>query len=178
MHLKQGYEHFKKHPQKHDTHLAKTCVITCADARCDPGIIFNSKLNEIFVVRNVANIVPPCNPDKTNSVGAALEFAVKQLKITQLIIMGHTCCAGIKAFYEGSDYSFVNEWVEQLKYLPQTKDYDEASKLSVLQSHKHCLSYPFVKKANEENGLKIYPLFYDVKSCNMFIWDGSTFADF
>src|SRR5690349_11989423 len=80
----------------------KTMVIACSDSRVDPAQIFDARPGEIFVVRNVANLVPPYEPDQAHhGVSAALEFAVTQLEIRDLVIMGHGFCGGCSAALTG-----------------------------------------------------------------------------
>ena len=74
----------------------KTMVIACSDSRVDPAILFNTKIGELFVVRNVANLVPPYfKKNDLNGVSSAVEYAVKDLKVKNIIILGHAFCGGI-----------------------------------------------------------------------------------
>lgn len=75
-----------------------TMIIACADSRVDPATIFNAGPGELFVIRNVANVVPGYAPDgRAHGVSAALEFAVKVLRVSNIVVMGHAQCGGIKA---------------------------------------------------------------------------------
>src|SRR6187549_3459449 len=76
----------------------KVMVIACSDSRVDPAQIFDTSPGEIFVVRNVANLVPPFELDGSrHGVSAALEFAVTQLEVTDIIVLGHGACGGVSA---------------------------------------------------------------------------------
>ena len=76
----------------------KTMIISCSDSRVDPAILFNTKPGDLFVVRNVANLVPPFQKDDVyHGVSSALEYAVKNLKVQYIIILGHSHCGGISA---------------------------------------------------------------------------------
>src|SRR5580704_12829133 len=76
-------------------------VIGCSDSRVSPEVIFDAHPGELFVVRNVANIVPPYAPDgQAHGVSAALEFAVAALKVKHIVVLGHAQCGGVKAFAE------------------------------------------------------------------------------
>src|SRR3990167_2514554 len=98
----------------------QTMVITCADARVDPAVIFNCQPGELFIVRNIANLVPPCEaPDSYHGTSAALEFGVCFLEITELIILGHTQCGGIQALLQNAvqvlpqqSRGFIAKWLE------------------------------------------------------------------
>ena len=72
-------------------------IISCSDLRVDPAILFNTKPGDLFVVRNVANLVPPLKDDMYHGVSSALEYAVKTLKVQDIIILGHSYCGGISA---------------------------------------------------------------------------------
>lgn len=80
----------------------RALVIACSDSRIDPAMIFNTRPGEIFVIRNVANLVPPYEPDGTcHGTSAAIEFAVLGLEVRDIIVMGHGLCGGIRALLEG-----------------------------------------------------------------------------
>src|SRR3546814_8871115 len=82
----------------HDGQSPKVMVIACSDSRVDPSMIFDSGPGELFVVRNVANLVPPFETDSgRQGVSAALEFAVTQLEVTEIVVLGHGGCGGVKA---------------------------------------------------------------------------------
>jgi len=94
-----------------------TLIVACSDSRADPALIFDAKPGELFVVRNVANLVPPYEPDGgLHGVSAALEFGVKALEVSRIVVMGHARCGGVAAMLKGSPDScpdFVQPWVEQ-----------------------------------------------------------------
>ena len=94
-----------------------TLVVACSDSRADPALIFDTAPGELFVVRNVANLVPPYEPDgKLHGVSAALEFGVNVLQVKRIVVMGHAFCGGVNAMLKGSPANcqdFVAPWVEQ-----------------------------------------------------------------
>ena len=76
----------------------KTMVIGCADSRVDPAILFNAQPGDLFIVRNVANLVPPYAPDDgKHGVSAALEYGVRDLKVENIVVLGHGLCGGVQA---------------------------------------------------------------------------------
>ena len=93
----------------------RALIIACSDSRTDPQMVFNARPGELFVVRNVANLVPPYGPDdKPHGVSSAIEFAVRSLKVREIVVLGHAMCGGIKALLDGapSEVSdFVGQWV-------------------------------------------------------------------
>ncbi|HUH09966.1 MAG TPA: carbonic anhydrase, partial [Brevundimonas sp.] len=94
-----------------------TLVVACSDSRADPALIFDTAPGELFVVRNVANLVPPYEPDgKLHGVSAALEFGVNVLKVQHVVVMGHASCGGVNAMRNGAPSNcqdFVAPWVAQ-----------------------------------------------------------------
>ena len=93
----------------------RALVIACSDSRTDPQMVFNARPGELFVVRNVANIVPPYGPDdEPHGVSSAIEFAVRSLQVRDIVVLGHALCGGVKALLEGApveDSDFVGRWV-------------------------------------------------------------------
>jgi carbonic anhydrase len=93
----------------------RAMVIACSDSRVDPGMIFNAGPGEIFTVRNVANLVPPYQPDGAyHGTSAAIEFGVLGLEVSDLIVMGHGMCGGISALLEGVPPpmgDFLTPWI-------------------------------------------------------------------
>lgn len=92
-----------------------TMVIACSDSRVDPQMIFSAGPGELFVVRNVANLVPPYMPDALfHGTSAAVEFAVRVLQVKRIVVMGHALCGGIRALIEGAPpeaRDFVAGWI-------------------------------------------------------------------
>lgn len=101
----------------------KVMVIACSDSRVDPATIFGTRPGEVFVVRNVANLVPPFDPSGgLHGVSAAIEFAVTVLKVEEILVLGHGQCGGVKASLSGAltdakpgEGGFVAEWIKLLK---------------------------------------------------------------
>ena len=94
-----------------------TLVVACSDSRADPALIFDTAPGQLFVVRNVANLVPPYEPDgHLHGVSAALEFGVKVLNVSRIMVMGHAHCGGVNAMLHGAPadcQDFVAPWVQQ-----------------------------------------------------------------
>ena len=98
----------------------KTMVIACCDSRADPATVFDAAPGQLFVVRNVANLVPSCEYEGVyHGTSAALEFAVTGLGIDNIVVMGHARCGGVRAFLDGlyrppAQRSFIDRWLELL----------------------------------------------------------------
>lgn len=109
-HERERFEHLSSGQQPH------TMVITCSDSRVDPSMIFGTAPGEMFIVRNVANLVPPYAPDAAyHGTSAALEFAVRALQVEHIVVLGHAQCGGVKALLEGTPPSvsdFVGQWMQ------------------------------------------------------------------
>ncbi|MEP9368126.1 carbonic anhydrase [Xanthobacter sp. VNH20] len=92
-----------------------TFVVACSDSRVDPQLIFDAGPGELFVVRNVANLVPPYEPDGNyHGTSAALEFAVRVLEVERIVVLGHAQCGGVHALLEGAPAvarDFVASWI-------------------------------------------------------------------
>lgn len=91
-------------------------VIGCCDSRVSPEVIFDARPGELFVVRNIANIVPPYAPDgQAHGVSAALEFGIAALKVKHIVVLGHAHCGGVKAFAEDAEPlspgDFIGQWM-------------------------------------------------------------------
>lgn len=124
--LTAGYRRFRENrwPQERAEYEAlaagqkpHTLVVACSDSRADPALIFDAAPGELFVVRNVANLVPPYQPDgQLHGVSAALEFGVRVLEVSRIVIMGHAFCGGVNAMLNGAPDTcrdFVAPWVAQ-----------------------------------------------------------------
>jgi carbonic anhydrase len=97
----------------------ETLVIACSDSRADPATVFNAGPGELFVVRNVAGLVPPYEPDaRYHGTSAAIEYGVRVLKVRQIVVLGHVLCGGVRALVEGAPAEagdFVETWMKIAK---------------------------------------------------------------
>jgi len=159
----------------------RTLVIACSDSRVDPSRIFNAGPGELFVVRNVANLVPPCEEGGGyHGTSAAIEFAVKGLQVSRILVMGHGRCGGIRAFLEdaGSDKparTFIEKWISLLGPAYETllehglPDDPEARQtlmehIAVAQSITNLTTFPFIEQAVTDGRLELIGGFFDIYS--------------
>lgn len=161
----------------------KIMVVACSDSRVDPTIVFDSGPGEIFVLRNIANLVPPLDEiHGQSSVAAALEFAINVLKIEDLVVFGHVRCGGIAASLaqthdqksnDGPRLEHVATWMEMinpardlvLKAAEIHPDIDRHRALeqgAVRLSLDNLMTYPFVKKAVSSKSLRLHGMIFDV----------------
>jgi carbonic anhydrase len=148
-----------------------TMVIACCDSRVDPALLLQCDPGDLFVVRNVANIVAPAEHDvRHHSTAAALEFAVGTLKVQHLIILGHSQCGGVKAASQLKNKvlkpdDFINNWVSLIKMNNVGHiSVDEYAKLALHISHQNCLTYPWIQEKLKQKKLKIHLWFFDIKT--------------
>lgn len=155
-----------------------TMVISCADSRVDPSLLLNTRPGDLFVLRNVANLVPSYQEaSERPSVGAAIEFAVKYLKVKNIVIIGHSDCGGIQALLKNDlpGDEFILPWVSSASVVRDKinefiKDENDnmracaAEQASLILSLENLLGYPFVLDAVREDRLKVFGWYFDIES--------------
>ncbi len=155
----------------------KTMVIACSDSRVDPAILFDCDPGDIFVVRNVANLVPAADSQERNSVGAALEYAICYLNVEHVIILGHSSCGGIAALTDPSSLHqdhCISSWVKSTTFDPashQTTQVNELAQLSLHQSYKNCLTYSWLNQRVNSGALTLHRWFYDFGTGEIHAYD-------
>ena len=169
-------------------------MIGCSDSRAAPETIFNAAPGDIFVVRNVANFVPPYSTSGENhSVSSALEFAVQALGARDVVVMGHAKCGGIAAFRQQitgtpsqplSDGNFVGKWIDQFKPLAdrlsdmESKTAEELQWIleteSVRQSIDNLKAFPFVSSLIESGDLRIHGAWFDLSNGELWTLDNNS----
>jgi carbonic anhydrase len=183
-----GYRSFLKEQYRHESETYKsladngqaprTMVIACCDSRVDPSRIFSAKPGELFIVRNVANLVPPFEPlGDYHGTSAALEFAVTSLGVEHVVILGHARCGGVHSFIKGQGQppagSFIGKWISLLKpawgeVVQAGGRMDEAERQRVLEqtsirySLENLRTFPFVKERVEQGRLSLRGGFFDI----------------
>lgn len=150
-------------------------VVSCCDARVDPALILQCNPGDLFVVRNVANIIPPYQKDEAlHGTSAALEFGICLLNIENLILLGHSQCGGIEALLNSQDLSqndFITKWVSSIKISGnKIKNPDEYAKLALSRSYENCMTFPWIKEKIETKGLTIHRWFFDIKTGQIFTY--------
>ncbi|WP_434058472.1 carbonic anhydrase [Coralliovum pocilloporae] len=155
-------------------------IISCCDSRAAPETIFDCGPGELFVVRNVANLVPPYAPDGDyHGTSAALEFAVQALKVQHIVVMGHGSCGGVKAslddsFQALSEGDFIGKWISMLKPAIETlaclelEDGDDRQRAleyaGIRQSISHLRSFPYVAEQEKAGQLSLHGAWFDISS--------------
>jgi carbonic anhydrase len=165
-------------------------VIGCIDSRVSPEVIFDAAPGELLVVRNVANLVPPYEPDRSTQHGtsAALEFGVQALRVKHIVVLGHAYCGGIRAFADEqeplSPGDFIGRWMSQIapaaeRIGPRAKDDgdDYLRRLefaSVELSLNNLMTFPCVRILVERGKLHLHGAYFGVASGRLLVRDPET----
>lgn len=168
----------------------QTLVIACCDSRAAPETIFNTAPGEIFVLRNVANLIPPYEPDgEFHAASAALEFAVQSLKVKNIVVMGHGRCGGIKAALapESTPLSpgdFIGKWMSLIapaaeavsnnELMTQTERQTALERISIRYSIKNLRTFPCVDILEKKGRLTLYGAWFDILTGELWVMDSQT----
>ncbi|WP_242115469.1 carbonic anhydrase [Sphingomonas lacusdianchii] len=201
--LKEGYYRFRgtewQQERERWSELAtgqspKVMVIACSDSRVDPATIFGARPGEIFVVRNVANLVPPFEDDGgRHGVSAALEFAVTKLEVEEVLVLGHGACGGVNACLTQSlantkpgEGGFVAHWIDLLdeareKVVAEHGTGPAGQKAleqeGVKVSLQNLMTFPFVKERVEAGKLKLHGAVFAIEDGRLRVLEGETFEN-
>jgi carbonic anhydrase len=168
-------------------------VIGCCDSRVSPEVIFDARPGELFVVRNVANIIPPYSPDgQAHGVSAALEFGVAALKVKHIVVLGHARCGGVRAFAEDIDNlrkplspgDFIGKWMNLLapvteqvagySFLTNTERETVLERLSVRNSIKNLRTFPYIREREADGRLAVHGAWFDISTGELWVMDNET----
>ena len=198
--LLDGYRSFKseRYSKEHRRYRSlaehgqtpEVMVIACCDSRSAPETIFNSSPGEVFVVRNVANLVPPYEPDGTyHATSAALEFAVGVLRVKHIVVLGHGRCGGIQAVLNPtdeplSDGDFIGTWMRLLKpaaeviasagHLSAAEQQTALERISVGCSIDNLRTFPCVSIPENNGQLSLHGAWFDIASGELWTLDPET----
>jgi carbonic anhydrase len=161
-------------------------VIGCCDSRVSPEVIFDARPGELFVVRNVANIIPPYSPDgQAHGVSAALEFAIAALKIKHIVVLGHAHCGGVKAFATDAEPlspgDFIGKWMQLMAPaadkvgprgdLPAADYLIRLEQANVGNSLDNLMTFPRIAKLIERGGVQTHGAYFGVASGELYVMD-------
>jgi len=161
-------------------------VIGCCDSRVSPEVIFDAGPGELFVVRNVANLVPVFQPDGgAHGVSAALEYAVQVLRIKHIVVLGHAQCGGIRAFIDDIDPlspgDFIGRWMamfikpgEKVSQRERETRQDfttRIEKAAVFRSLENLMTFPFVRSRVERGEMELHGAYFGVAEGSLFVLD-------
>lgn len=184
----QGYQLFRRKYASGDNSVMhylsnygqqpEVMVVSCCDSRVDPALILQCDPGDLFVVRNVANVIPPYEKDEAHhGTSAALEFGICFLKVKHLILLGHSQCGGIQVLLNNNEEiknDFIKNWVSLIKTKRiETQDADDYAKLALNKSLQNCLTFPWIKNKVLQKELAIHLWFFDVKKGQIFTYSGA-----
>ena len=195
--LLEGYSSFRAGRYTHESSRYKrlgegaqkptVMIIACCDSRAAPETIFDAGPGEIFVMRNVANLVPPYAPDgKHHATSAAIEFAVLSLGVKNVVVMGHGRCGGIRAVVDGSDPLSSGDFIG--KWMSDVKDVADAVRLDHPQDHAHTLqtavehasvehslanlrTFPWLRMRENKGDIGIHGAWFDISLGELHVYD-------
>jgi carbonic anhydrase len=164
-------------------------VIGCCDSRVSPEVIFDARPGELFVVRNVANLVPPYETDgKYHGVSAALEFGVGVLKVKHIVILGHAHCGGIRAYAEDAEPispgDFIGRWMSLMAPAAEKvgargsmsrADYlERMEQASIVNTLGNLMTFPRLSKLIERGAVTLHGAYFGVAKGELSVLDRET----
>jgi carbonic anhydrase len=154
-------------------------MIACSDSRIDPAIVTRAEPGELFVVRNVANLVPPYEPDgRYHGTSAAIEFAVRDLKVSEIVIFGHSQCGGIATLSramagDAPERTFLTPWVTMIQdtcaamlkaHPADLDDTDTAAERAAIRvSLANLLGFPWIKERVHQGDLALHGWLFELR---------------
>jgi carbonic anhydrase len=199
--LKTGFKDFRNNAFKEKSELwgglvengqdPKIAIVACSDSRVDPAIMMNAGAGEIFVIRNVANLVPPYDENEGyHGTSAALEYAVQHLKVEHIIVLGHAYCGGISSLFgprkvgtEG--HFFIPPWMSIAEpahrrvraTMPDASEAQQAracEKGAVMVSMENLMTFSCIRKKIYESQLRLHGWFVDIKVGTLSCYNSET----
>ena len=164
-------------------------VIGCCDSRCSPEVIFNARPGELFVVRNIANLVPPYAPDaQAHGVSAALEFGVMALRVKHIVVLGHAQCGGVKAFAEDAEPltpgDFIGNWMKLMTPAadrigprgsrPMGEYLTLLEQANVALSLDNLLTFPRLRATVDRGDIRLHGAYFGVATGQLSVRDPAT----
>ncbi len=179
---KEFFQGLKKGQKPH------TFYVGCSDSRVVPNLITKTIPGELFVVRNIANVIPPFdrNDSTFKCTASILEYAVKYLEVKNIVVCGHSNCGGLKALFYPEEklksLPIVNKWLDLIKDLKQKVKYIEDAalreweieQLNVVRQLENLLTYPFVKEKFEKGEINLYGWYYIIESGEVYNYNFET----
>jgi carbonic anhydrase len=198
-HLLDGYRTFmaERYAREQDRYRTlaqggqnpQVMIIACCDSRAAPETVFNAGPGELFVLRNVANLVPPFEPGGgQHGTSAAIEFAVNSVGVQHIVVMGHGRCGGIRAALGDSTPlapgDFIGKWMSLLrpvteevaKYtiLTEQERHTALERLSIRNSIRNLRTFPYVQQLEAEDRLEVHGAWFDIHSGELWLMDPET----
>jgi carbonic anhydrase len=198
--LVEGFNRFREqHFEHHDSlyqqlvkegQTPKTLVVACCDSRVDPALVFDCDPGDLFVIRNVANLVPPLEGHSGHhGTTAAIEYGVCTLGVRHIIVLGHAHCGGINALVKtggvGTPGSYIDDWMclvesaraEVIAELPHAELADQeraCEKRAILVSLSNLMTFPWIRERVERGNLNLHGWYFDIKHGQLLRYETAT----
>ncbi len=197
--LIKGFKRFQKNYFKSDDALfeqlrqcqkPKVLLVGCSDSRVDPAILTDCQPGDLFIIRNVANLIPPYEPDaRYHGVSSGIEYAVRFLQVEHVIVMGHSHCGGIEALLRSTAESpvgeFIDHWVDiarpakekvlqELASKPFDKQARACEQASIMISLENLLTFPWLAERVEAEQLALHGWYFDLDAGQMLAYHPET----
>lgn len=161
--------------------------IACSDSRVVPNLFASSNPGDLFVLRNIGNLIPPASPTASNDTSAiaAIEFSIFSLNVADIIVCGHSECGAIQALIQGIDNvtcPHLGSWLvygkESLNKVregfvinPLLSELNQISQVNVLQQMEHILSYPFIRNRVQNKQLRVHGWWFDIAQADVYCYE-------
>ncbi|MFA7400826.1 MAG: carbonic anhydrase [Sideroxydans sp.] len=198
--LIQGFQRFREqHFEKHDTlyqqlvtegQTPQVLVVACCDSRVDPALVFDCDPGDLFVIRNVANLVPPLEGHSGHhGTTAAIEYGVSTLGVKHIVILGHAHCGGIDALVKtggvGTPGSYIDDWmslvesaraevISEMPHAPIEEQERACEQRSILVSLKNLKTFPWIRERIEDGSLMLHGWYFDIEHGQLLNYDETT----
>ncbi len=159
--------------------------IACSDSRVVPNLFASTNPGDVFVLRNIGNLIPPFAPEsQENSAQAAIEFSIFTLNISNIIVCGHSECGAIQALIQDVDHEcpHLASWLKHgwpsLQTVrggcvmnPALSEHNQVSQANVLQQMEHIMSYPFIQQRVSQGRLRVHGWWFDIAQANVYCYE-------
>ncbi len=203
LNLIEGFQRFREQHFEHNDSLyqqlvkegqtPKTLVVACCDSRVDPALVFDCDPGDLFVIRNVANLVPPLEGHSGHhGTTAAIEYGVSTLGVEHIIVLGHAHCGGINALVQpggvGTSGSYIGDWMQLVESAraevmaaipdaPLAEQERACEQRAILVSLKNLMTFPWICERVEQGVLNLHGWYFDIKYGQLLRYD-ETACDF
>ena len=198
--LIQGFQRFREqHFEKHDTlyqqlvtegQTPPVLVVACCDSRVDPALVFDCDPGDLFVIRNVANLVPPLEGHSGHhGTTAAIEYGVSTLGVKHIVVLGHAHCGGIDALVKtggvGTPGSYIDDWmslvesaraevIAEMPHAPIEEQERACEQRSILVSLGNLKTFPWIRERVEDGSLMLHGWYFDIEHGQLLNYDATT----
>jgi len=160
--------------------------IACSDSRVVPNLFASTNPGDLFVLRNIGNLIPPVtSSDQDNSASAVLEFSIFSLNVADIIVCGHSECCAMQTLSQGVDAQSCPHLASWLKYGEESlkkvrngfvinqklSEHNQISQVNVLQQMEHIASYPFIRERLEKKKLRIHGWWFDIAQADVYCYE-------